>query len=402
MYSDLSSSDFKVGSYKLTVVGSGYVGMSLAVLLSQNNEVIVHDIDKKRVDKINSKTSTISDHDIESFLSNKSLSIKATLDKELAYKDADYIIIATPTDYDEIKNKFDTNSVDTVISDILNINTHCSIVIKSTIPVGHTEHLRKIHNTKRIFFSPEFLREGKALHDNLFPSRIIVGSSSKEGKIFADILTQSSKKDEIQTLFVSSTEAESIKLFANTYLALRVSFFNELDSYALTNKLDSKNIIDGICLDERINQGYNNPSFGYGGYCLPKDTKQLLSNFKDIPQALIKAVVDSNEKRKDFIAEEIIKISPKVVGLYRLIMKSGSDNFRSSAIQGIMERLIKSGIKIIIFEPNIRDDNFSEAKVIKSLDHFKNESDLIILNRYDKSLDDVKHKCFSRDIYGEN
>ena len=229
MYSDLSSSDFKVGSYKLTVVGSGYVGMSLAVLLSQNNEVIVHDIDKKRVDKINSKTSTISDHDIESFLSNKSLSIKATLDKELAYKDADYIIIATPTDYDEIKNKFDTNSVDTVISDILNINTHCSIVIKSTIPVGHTEHLRKIHNTKRIFFSPEFLREGKALHDNLFPSRIIVGSSSKEGKIFADILTQSSKKDEIQTLFVSSTEAESIKLFANTYLALRVSFFNELD-----------------------------------------------------------------------------------------------------------------------------------------------------------------------------
>jgi UDPglucose 6-dehydrogenase len=387
---------------KITVVGSGYVGMSLAVLLAQNNDVTILDIDPNRVEKVNNNLSTISDKDIEDYLANKSLSLTATLDKNIAYCEAEFVIVATPTNYDPKNNRFDTRSVDQVVGDALKINKTSLVVIKSTIPVGHTESLQNRYNSHRVIFSPEFLREGQALKDNLFPSRIIVGSKSDKAKFFANILKQASMKDEIETLFINSTEAEAVKLFANTYLAMRVSFFNELDSYSLANNLDTEGIIKGVCLDDRIGNGYNNPSFGYGGYCLPKDTKQLLANFDQVPQKLIEAIVSSNSARKKFIADEIIKLKPSTVGVYRLIMKEGSDNFRSSAIQGIIKIIQDADIEIIIFEPALEEDIFSGSKVIKDINEFKNKSDMILLNRNSKDLEDVSFKCFTRDIFNDN
>jgi len=387
---------------KITVVGSGYVGMSLSVLLAQHNDVIVLDIDPARVDKINDKQSTVEDTEIQSFLAEKSLSLKATLDKEAAYRDAGFIIVATPTNYDPETNRFDTSSVDQVVEDALHLNQSAMVVIKSTIPVGHTKTLQEKLSTDRVIFSPEFLREGQALKDNLYPSRIIVGSHSDKGKEFASLLQQGAIKENIEALFIPSTEAEAVKLFANTYLAMRVSFFNELDSYALAHGLDTKSIINGVCLDERIGKGYNNPSFGYGGYCLPKDTKQLLANYNEVPQTLIQAIVSSNTTRKDFIADEILKINPKVVGFYRLVMKEGSDNFRSSAIQGIMKRIKAKGIEIVVYEPTLSDAQFFGSKVFTDLDQFKRVSDIIVANRNVNALRDVDEKCFSRDIFGNN
>ena len=387
---------------KITVVGSGYVGMSLSVLLAQFNDVTVLDIDKDRIAKINERKSTISDIEIEAFLTNKELSLKATDSSLQAYKDAKFVIVATPTDYNPDTNKFDTDSVYSVVKDALESNLDCLVVIKSTIPVGYTKSLQQEFNTDRVVFSPEFLREGRALKDNLYPSRIIVGSKSDAAKDFANLLVSSAKKKDVEVQLLSSSEAESIKLFANTYLAMRVSFFNELDSYALNNELDSKSIIDGICLDERIGKGYNNPSFGYGGYCLPKDTKQLLANFRETPQKLIEAVVKSNSLRKDFITDQILKLNPKIVGFYRLVMKEGSDNIRSSAILGIIDRIRSKGIEIIIFEPVIKDKEFCELKVVSKLESFKKRCDLIVTNRISKDLMDVGEKCFTRDIYHEN
>lgn len=384
---------------KITVVGSGYVGMSMAVLLAQYNEVVVLDIDSSRVEKINKKESTIADSEIENFLDKKKLNLHATLNKKEAFMEASFVVIATPTNYDTKSNSFDTSSVDRVVKDAREINSDALVVVKSTIPIGHTKFLQKKFNTNRIIFSPEFLREGRALKDNLFPSRIIVGSQLDAAKDFAKILEQSAQKQQIEILFMNSTDAEAVKLFANTYLAMRVSFFNELDSYALTNNLDTKNIIDGLCLDERIGNAYNNPSFGYGGYCLPKDTKQLLSSYGELPQKLIQAIVSSNETRKDFIANEIIKKNPKVVGIYRLAMKEGSDNFRSSAIQGIMRRIQEEGIELIIYEPNLSSEIFMNSRVIIDFKHFKITSDIIVTNRKDDSLNDVHEKCFTRDIY---
>ena len=385
---------------KITIVGSGYVGMSLAVLLAQKNDVTVLDIDLERITTINNGCSTVADCEIESFLDTKSLSLKATQDPVEAYQESDIVIIATPTDYDPYTDMFDTSSVDSVVDTALSLNSECLVVIKSTIPVGHTLKLQKKHNTKRVIFSPEFLREGSALYDNLYPSRIIVGSYCDAGRRFARLLAEVANKQDVDVLFVRSTEAESIKLFSNTYLAMRVAFFNELDSYALANDLDAKSIIDGVCFDNRIGRGYNNPSFGYGGYCLPKDAKQLLANYEGVPQALVKAVVSSNATRKDFIAEEILKRNPNVVGFFRLAMKSGSDNFRSSAIQGIMKRINKKGIEIILYEPELGDRDFFEAKVISDLDHFKEMSDVIVVNRKVDTLRDVDQKCFTRDIFG--
>jgi len=376
--------------------------MSLSVLLAQHNDVIVLDIDPARVDKINDKQSTVEDTEIQSFLAEKSLSLKATLDKEAAYRDAGFIIVATPTNYDPETNRFDTSSVDQVVEDALHLNQSAMVVIKSTIPVGHTKTLQEKLSTDRVIFSPEFLREGQALKDNLYPSRIIVGSHSDKGKEFASLLQQGAIKENIEALFIPSTEAEAVKLFANTYLAMRVSFFNELDSYALAHGLDTKSIINGVCLDERIGKGYNNPSFGYGGYCLPKDTKQLLANYNEVPQTLIQAIVSSNTTRKDFIADEILKINPKVVGFYRLVMKEGSDNFRSSAIQGIMKRIKAKGIEIVVYEPTLSDAQFFGSKVFTDLDQFKRVSDIIVANRNVNALRDVDEKCFSRDIFGNN
>lgn len=387
---------------KITVVGAGYVGMSLAVLLSQKNDVIVLDTDLKRVAKINNMQTTVADQEIESYLANKPLRLSASQDANKAYKGADFVIVATPTDYDSNTGKFDTSSVDFVVENALSLNSKCLVVIKSTIPVGHTQSLQKKFNTSRVIFSPEFLREGSALRDNLYPSRIIVGSHSAAGKKFGRLLADAASKPKVNILCVKSNEAESIKLFSNTYLAMKVSFFNELDSYALANGMDTKSIIDGICLDNRIGQGYNNPSFGYGGYCLPKDTKQLLANYDDVPQTLIKAVVSSNAMRKDYIAEQILKRKPQVVGFHRLVMKSGSDNFRSSAIQGIIRRIKDKGIEILIYEPELNDENFLGAKVISDFDEFKTISDVIVVNRWVQSLSDVGEKCFTRDIYGEN
>ena len=392
----------KKKKYKITVVGSGYVGMSLAVLLSQYDEVTVLDIDAERVAKVNASQTTIPDPDIENFLSNKKLNLLATQDNYKAYKDADFVIVATPTDYDPRTNKFDTSSVDSVVKAALNANSDCLVVIKSTVPVGHTKTLQDKHDTKRVIFSPEFLREGRALYDNLHPSRIIVGSQSEAGRTFASLLKGAAEKKNFKTLFVSSTEAESIKLFANTYLAMRVSFFNELDSYALANRLDTKNIIKGVSLDERIGDGYNNPSFGYGGYCLPKDTKQLLANYEYVPQTLIEAIVSSNKTRKDFIAEEILKKNPRIVGFYRLVMKEGSRNFRSSAIQGVMKRVKAKGVQVVVFEPELDEDEFFGSKVIKELEQFKVISDLIVANRKSDNLRSVGEKCFTRDIFGNN
>ena len=386
----------------ITVVGSGYVGMSLSVLLAQHNDVTVLDIDAERVDKINNKQSTVADTEIELFLAEKSLSLTATLDKQAAYEGASFIIVATPTNYDANTNRFDTSSVDTVVEDALTLNLDALVVIKSTIPVGHTKSLQEKFGSGRVVFSPEFLREGQALKDNLYPSRIIVGSQCKAGLEFAGLLQQAAEKVDVDTLFIRSTEAEAVKLFANTYLAMRVSFFNELDSYSLTHELDTKSIINGVCLDERIGDGYNNPSFGYGGYCLPKDTKQLLANYEQVPQTLIEAIVSSNTTRKDFIANEILKTNPKVVGFYRLAMKEGSDNFRSSAIQGVMKRINAKGITVVVYEPSLDAIEFFGSQVLKNLDQFKDQCDVIVANRRAENLIDVEDKLFSRDLFGSN
>jgi len=387
---------------KITVVGSGYVGMSLSVLLGQHNDVVILDVDPARVDKINNNQSTVADAEIEVFLAEKELSLTATLDKQMAYEGASFVVVATPTNYDSETNCFDTSSVDGVVEDALELNAKALVVIKSTIPIGHTKLLQEKYATDRVIFSPEFLREGQALKDNLYPSRIIVGSQLEAGKAFANLLAKGAKKKNIETLFIRSTEAEAVKLFANTYLAMRVSFFNELDSYALAHDADAESIIKGVCSDERIGDGYNNPSFGYGGYCLPKDTKQLLANYNQVPQTLIKAIVSSNTTRKDFIADSIISLNPKVVGAYRLAMKQGADNFRASAIQGIMKRIKAKGIEVVIYDPSYQESEFYNSKVIDSLESFKDISDLIISNRLNIELDDVANKVFTRDLFGVN
>lgn len=387
---------------KITVVGSGYVGMSLSVLLAQHNDVTILDIDATRVSKINNNQSTVVDAEIELFLAEKSLSLTATLDKQVAYKNASFIIVATPTNYDLNTNCFDTGSVDLVIEDALKLNLDALVIIKSTIPVGHTKLLQEKHDTDRVVFSPEFLREGQALKDHLYPSRIIMGSKLEAGKQFAKLLAEGAVKKDIETLFIRSTEAEAVKLFANAYLAMRVSFFNELDSYALAHDLDAMSIIDGVCLDERVGKGYNNPSFGYGGYCLPKDTKQLLANFEQVPQKLIQAIVSSNSTRKDFIAETIIKLNPRIVGIYRLVMKQGSDNFRASAIQGVMKRLKAKRIEVIIYEPTFSESEFYQSKVLDSFDEFVETADIIITNRLSDELNGVSEKVLTRDLFGSD
>lgn len=382
-------------------MGSGYVGMSLAVLLAQHNDVVVLDVDAARVDKVNNKQSTVADEEIEAYLAVKELSLSATPNKHLAYEGASFVVIATPTNYDSDNNRFDTSSVDGVVRDALELNKDALVVIKSTIPVGHTKSLQEKYDTDRVIFSPEFLREGQALKDNLYPSRIVVGSHLGLGKDFADLLVKGAEKKDIETLFIRSTEAEAVKLFSNTYLAMRVSFFNELDSYALANELDTKSIINGVCLDERIGDGYNNPSFGYGGYCLPKDTKQLLANFEQVPQTLIEAIVSSNATRKNFIADDILKKKPRVVGFYRLIMKQGSDNFRSSAVQDIIKLIKAEGIKVVIYEPTLDESEFFDSKVVNNLQAFKEISDVIVANRLMANILDVASKVYTRDIFGK-
>lgn len=388
---------------KIAVAGTGYVGLSLATLLSQNNEVVALDVIPEKVEMINNRISPIQDEYIEKYFKEKKLNLKATLDYKEAFEGARFVIISTPTNYDEEKNFFDTSSVEDIIQKVISMNDdNIVMVVKSTIPVGFINNMKEKYNIDNIMFSPEFLREGKALYDNLYPSRIIVGEKSDRAKEFAELLKSACLKDDVVVKYMNSTEAEAVKLFANTYLALRVAYFNELDTYAELKGLNTEDIIDGVCLDPRIGNHYNNPSFGYGGYCLPKDSKQLKANYKDVPENLISAIVESNKTRKDHIAEEIIKKNPKIVGIYRLTMKSGSDNFRASAIQGVMKRIKAKGIEVVVYEPTLKEDNFFNSRVIKDLDEFKNISDVILVNRNDNILDDVKDKIYTRDLFSRD